>query len=109
MVRWFYPGDELQGVDWNQLAIYGVSQVTGCKSTDELKARLEDIFTTMAPGISFSDSSQYDLRNITPADTTGMSIVSWQHYGADLGLLATYTQASARTARSTHKMSANWR
>lgn len=87
MVRWFYPGDEAQQIDWDTLALYGVAQVADCRTPEELKGTLEAIFAPVTPGVRFTNTSQYGpLEAITPPDTTGMTPVSWQHYGVDLGL-----------------------
>lgn len=102
LVRWFYPGDEVQEVDWDQFATYGISQVVDCGTPAELRHKLETLFTPIAPGIRFSDRAEYQsLTSITPSDTTGMSIVSWQHYGVDLGLWS-HRYASKRTNRLLH-------
>ncbi|MEG1842518.1 MAG: hypothetical protein RR221_07390 [Alistipes sp.] len=99
LVRWFYPGDEAQQVDWNKLAVYGVTQVVDCRTPEELKGKLEAIFTPVAPGVRFTNTSQYEsLDAITPPDTTEMAPISWQHYGVDLGLWSN-TYVSKRIGR----------
>ncbi|MEG1905687.1 MAG: S41 family peptidase [Bacteroidales bacterium] len=99
MVRWFYPGDEAQQIDWDAFALYGVAQVADCQTPEELKGKLEAIFAPVAPGVRFTNTSQYgSLDAITPPDTTGMTPVSWQHYGVDLGLWSN-TYVSKRIGR----------
>lgn len=84
LVRWFHPSDEAQRVDWNDLALYGVERVAGCRSTAELRRELEALLLPVAPGVRFSDDAQWDgAASIRPADTTGMSVVAWQHKGVD--------------------------
>lgn len=100
LVRWFHPSDEAAEVDWNSFALYGVSKVKDCRDIDVLKRELESMFLPVAPGISFTTDETYDgLGSITPADTCGMDVVSWQHYGVDLGLVGT-PYISKRTCRS---------
>jgi len=78
LVRWFYPSDEAQEIDWNRFALYGSCQVAGCRSTDELKTKLETLFKLIAPGISFSaENTPPDNSLITPQDTTGMYVIAW--------------------------------
>ena len=87
LVRWFYPSDEAQQVNWNQFALYGVEKVSDCSSTEDLKRELETLFKPIAPGISFSKKEKpEDLSLIVPPDTSGMLLVAWQHSGVDLGL-----------------------
>jgi len=87
LVRWFYPSDEAQEIDWNQFALYGSSQVVGCRSAVDLKKNLEALFLPIAPGIFFSEQDTPSGQSfITPPDTTGMHLVAWQHYGVNLGL-----------------------
>ena len=99
LVRWFYPADEIGEIDWDKFATYGISQVAECSSSEELTNQLEELFAPIAPGVSFTKGSKYEsLGSITPPDTTGMSIVSWQHHGVDLGLWSNY-YTSKRTNR----------
>ncbi|MDL2231632.1 hypothetical protein LJB85_02705 [Porphyromonadaceae bacterium OttesenSCG-928-L07] len=101
LVRWFHPSDEAQKVNWEKFAAYGVSQIAGCKTPEQFAGKLEELFRPIAPGITFSDKLQYqDIALITPPDTTGMSLVSWQHYGVDLGVWS-HACLSKRTNRST--------
>ena len=91
LVRWFYPSDEAQNIDWNQFALYGSSQVVGCRSVDDLKKKLETLFEPIAPGISFAgEGTPSNQSFITPPDTSGMHLVAWQHHGVDLGLMSNY-------------------
>ena len=38
-VRYFYPGDEASGIDWDKFAIYGCSMVDKCKSQQVLASQ----------------------------------------------------------------------
>ncbi len=91
LARWFNPSDEAQEIDWNSFALYGSSQVAGCRSVDDLKKELELLFHPIVPGISFSgEDTPSNQPSITPPDTTGMYLVAWQHHGVDLGLWSNY-------------------
>ncbi|MDL2231899.1 hypothetical protein LJB85_04115 [Porphyromonadaceae bacterium OttesenSCG-928-L07] len=107
LVRWFHPSDEAQEVNWEKFAAYGVSQIAGCKTPEQFAGKLEELFRPIAPGISFSDKDQYqDVALITPPDTIGMSPVSWQHYGVDLGVWSN-RYVSKRTNRPLHTQAIN--
>ncbi len=86
VVRWFYPGDEAQQVDWNKFATYGISKLVDSDSPEELKIKLQEVFAPFSRSVVISDSPQYNIKNINPNDTSDMDIVSWQHSGVGLGL-----------------------
>lgn len=86
LVRWFYPSDEAQTIDWNQFAIYGIDQVIKCKSEKELIETLNRLFLPIAPAMQFSyaaDSSKYSYLP-EGVDTTALLPVCWQHDGVEL-------------------------
>lgn len=106
MVRWFYPGDEIQNIDWDLLALHGVQRISQANTTEDLKATLQNLFYPIAPGVIISTDPNYDLSFIIPDDTTGMKEIAWQHYGVDLGKWSNaYT--SKRTYRNTDSQSLN--
>ena len=100
LVRWFYPGDMPEGFDWNGFALYGMSEVLECENEEELKMTLAGLFGPIAPGVEFSGSDEYNgLGSITPADTSGMYQIAWQHCGVDLGPESNW-YVSKRTGRA---------
>lgn len=98
LIRWFYPSDEAQEIDWNQFALYGVSRVQECKSANELQQVLKGIFNPLAPAVSFSLDGSVDSTLSYPIDSAEQSLVAWQHYGVELGLWSNY-YVSKRTNR----------
>ena len=44
VVRWFYPGDEAQDVDWNALALEGVRKVDSVNSKEEFQSVMTELF-----------------------------------------------------------------
>ncbi len=87
-VKYFYPGDEAAVVDWEGLAVYGSGQVANARDSKELRLALNRIFLPIAPAMklySTGENAEFDLRTITPADTSGYKVVSWQHLGVGLG------------------------
>lgn len=85
VIRWFYPGDEAQTVDWNALAVYGVHRIEQVNSNEELQSALQDIFYPIASGVAITTDAKYDTRQITPENSVGMKEIAWQHSGVDLG------------------------
>lgn len=87
-VKYFYPGDEAAAMDWDRFAVYGVKKVENSKNTAELKKALEELFLPITPGLIIHETGvKLKLSNtrITPPDTTGMKVVTWQHLGVGLG------------------------
>lgn len=87
LIRWFYPSDEAQAIDWNKLALYGVEEVMKCKTEQELIETLNRLFSPLAPTAQFFTAD----KDITPfswssydVDTTGLQPVCWQHFGVEL-------------------------
>ena len=88
-VRFFHPSDEAAGLDWNRFAVYGAKQVAGCRNPQELSATLIALFQPIAPTVRiYSKDKPADTFNqqiLTPAETTGYKVVSWQHEGVEVG------------------------
>lgn len=100
LVRWYWPGDLPEGFDWNRFALYGMEKVSVCKDTEALGDTLTELFSAIAPGVTFSGSERYDgLESVTPADTSGMYSIAWQHRGVDLGPQSNW-YVSKRTGRA---------
>lgn len=86
-VRWFYPGDEASQIDWNKFAVYGIRNVENARSQKELKEKLTDLFKPIAPALKFVNTNQefkFDVKSITPVDTSGLSCIFWMNYGVGL-------------------------
>ena len=87
-VRWFYPGDEAGQIDWNKFAVYGTRKVENARTQRELQDILLELFKPLAPAIQIIDKKQdanFELKSITPDDTSGLNKISWVHYGVCLG------------------------
>jgi hypothetical protein len=86
-VKYFHPADEAYEIDWDRFAVYGVKQVEPAKNSTELKKILEELFLPIAPSIVIypaNEKASFSVSRITPADTTGMKTIAWQHYGVRL-------------------------
>ena len=87
-VRWFYPGDEASSIDWNRFAVYGIQKVENARNQKELKTILQELFKPIAPALIIDDATlvnNFDIKNITPRDTSVNKLVYWLHYGVYLG------------------------
>ena len=87
-VRYFHPSDEASKIDWNRFAIYGVQNVKDADSQLDLKDKLADLFQPIAPTAqiySVDTDPPQPAAILTPDDTTGLRLVSWQHEGFGFG------------------------
>lgn len=92
-VRYFHPSDAASEIDWARFAIHGVRQVKDASHPDELSARLATLFAPIAPTVQLyptGDAPPPASDVLTPADTSGLDLVAWQHRGVDLGSRAPY-------------------
>lgn len=87
-VRYFHPSDEAAATDWEGFAVYGAEQVENAATAEDLKRKLEELFLPIAPSIRIDIAGQkvsFDKAEITPQDTAGYDIVTWQHLGIGFG------------------------
>ena len=100
-VKYFHPGDEAAAIDWNKFAIYGSAEVLKCKDAACLQKTLVGLFEPIAPTIQIVRKGQekpFSQKAITPPDTTGYKVVTWQHRGLGNGMPKNVYQ-SGRTNR----------
>jgi len=86
-VRFFHPSEEASKINWNHFAIYGSKQVEKAKNSQELKQILEELFLPIAPSLVIyhtQEKKTFSLSSITPQNTTGMKVITWQHRGVKL-------------------------
>jgi C-terminal processing protease CtpA/Prc len=87
-VKYFHPSDEAANLDWDKFAVYGSREIEKCKTSGELQKTLLELFLPIAPTIKIVHEKQggsFTISTVTPADTTGFKVVSWQHTGVGLG------------------------
>ncbi|CAN5495145.1 S41 family peptidase [soil metagenome] len=83
-VRYFYPGDEAQTINWDKFAVYGTSQVDQCKTPEELKTTLNNIFLPLAPSLKIFETEenlQFDATALNAPDKKKYVTIAWQHQG----------------------------
>lgn len=87
-VKYFHPSDAAADIDWERFAIHGARQIQNAQTPADLKSQLGALFAPFAPTIQLYTSDEappppYDL--LTPADTSGLQLIAWQHRGVGLG------------------------
>ncbi|RFB17398.1 ABC transporter permease subunit [Bacillus sp. HNG] len=83
-VRFFHPSDEVEEIDWNQFALYGMEKIIGSKNEQELKENLEEIFQPIAPTLKiYLTDEEYDryLPDYKKLRDPSYELVAWQHEG----------------------------
>ncbi|HOD53706.1 MAG TPA: S41 family peptidase [Candidatus Cloacimonadota bacterium] len=83
-VRFFYPGDEAQEIDWDQFAIYGCDHVLNAENDVELIRILHELFLPVAPGILVYQKNNHidnSFKHIIPFDPENYMITHWQYNG----------------------------
>lgn len=101
-VRYFHPSDEASEIDWNKFAIYGSGEARSCKDAAELQQTLIELFEPIAPTVKVvrkGKGEKFSIKSITPPDTTGYKVITWQHSGLGDGNLKNVYQ-SGRINRS---------
>ncbi|WP_263784510.1 M56 family metallopeptidase [Salinibacter grassmerensis] len=95
-VRYFHPSDAAAETNWDAFAVHGVREVTDAGSRSELRSTLHELFAPIAPTVQLYETGEQSPAPpevLAPADTTGLSLVSWQHKGVDLGNRGPYESA----------------
>lgn len=88
-VKYFHPSDEAAGIDWARFSMYGAKEIEKCSSPQQVIETLNRLFNPIAPSARFSVSQsepKYDLKIITPDDTSGYRFTYWQHQGVSIGM-----------------------
>jgi hypothetical protein len=98
-VRFFHPSDEAARVDWEKLALVGVSRVREAETPAELERALEALFGPLAPTMRvFAEGQEPEgPLDLWPDFRGNLVVVAWQHKGVDLGNRGNYQ--SVRTHR----------
>jgi len=84
-VRYFYPGDEAQQMDWERFAIYGSNKVINLPDDKQLVTELKELYLPIAPAIQIGMGDKeinLDPKSITPQNLQdGWNVISYQHMG----------------------------
>ena len=86
-VKYFHPSDESASIDWDDFAIYGAELVAKCQNQFELKQKLLELFSPIAPTLQITEVSEelvFDENIINPPNRESYKVVSWQHLGLGL-------------------------
>lgn len=101
-VKYFHPGDDAAIIDWSKFSSYGAKEIDKCKTSEEVVETLNKLFSPFAPSVKFCVSKnkpEFDLKIITPKDTSGYKLTYWQHHGVGFGMQMEGTYKSKRINR----------
>ena len=97
VVRYFYPGDAAQGIDWNRFAVAGVTDAQQAHDSTDLQRKLDALFAPLGPGIEIvPEHTAFSPALSATADPEG-SLVAWRYLGFPATPHSPY--ARERTAR----------
>jgi hypothetical protein len=97
VVRYFYPGDAVQGLNWNRFAAYGVSQVRRAHDSNALAATLHRLFDPVTAGIVIlSEKQPFPVAKALMADQPQLY---WQRLGYADGVNRYATYQAKRITR----------
>lgn len=81
-VRHFYPGDEVEGLAWDDVALAGVRAVEGARDAAELAAGLQAFFAPIAPAVQVFASGAEPAPAVEQApDAERVHARWWRHHG----------------------------
>src|SRR4051812_48683601 len=78
VLRFFYPSDAAASLDWNRVAMDGVTRVRTAPDSDTLASQLRAMFAQLGPGIEIASS----LPAFRAPAPSGEPLVAWRYTGA---------------------------
>jgi C-terminal processing protease CtpA/Prc len=97
VVRYYYPGDAVRGLNWNRFAVHGVSQVRSAHDSEALAVSLRRLFDPVTTGIMIlSEEQPFPTAQSLVAD---QAQVYWQRLGYADGVNRYAVYQAKRTAR----------
>jgi hypothetical protein len=80
-VKYFYPGDKANSLDWNNLLITNLNEIENLNSLNDLEKKLQDIFFPIAPYIQiFQNNNIIKSKNIFNSENNSKPVF-WQYLG----------------------------
>jgi len=83
-VRFFYPSDEAQLINWYRFANYGSIKVLDAKNDTDLQEQLKQLFIPFASDVKIYIASSPELIKANPPFNDSLRVISWQHIGVQL-------------------------
>jgi C-terminal processing protease CtpA/Prc len=97
VVRYYYPGDAVQGLNWNRFAVFGVSRVRSAHDSKALAESLRKLFDSVTTGIVILPEKQ-PFPAAQPL-ATDQAQVYWQRLGYADGVNYYAAYQAKRSAR----------
>jgi C-terminal processing protease CtpA/Prc len=86
-IRYFHPSDEASEIDWDALAVVGAARVGNARDPADLRGRLLELFSPVAPTLQIFRSGEAPPARPPPALPPGGVAVTWQHVGYGFGTI----------------------
>lgn len=97
VVRYFYPGDAAQNIDWNRFAVAGVTDARQAHDRADLQRKLTALLAPLGPGIEIVPTHTAFPSALPSTTAPGEPLVAWRYLGFPAAPHSTY--ARERTAR----------
>jgi len=78
LVRYYYPGDAAQQIDWNRFAVLGVHEAREATGPADLARRLQALVMPLGPGIDIRTEA---MALPPPLQTGSRNLVAWRYLG----------------------------
>ncbi len=107
-VRHFHPSDAAAQANWDAFAVQGVRTVEAATSPADLAAKLQTLLNPVAPTVQvFPTGNPPGLPvDLTPASTSGLQFIRWNHYGVYLSSSSNIYTSSRQTAAASSPLPA---
>lgn len=76
-VRYFYPSDAAEALDWDRFAVLGAGRVRSARDVVALETTLKELFAPLGPGIEIGAR----LSPAPPVGSVEAGLVSWKYMG----------------------------
>jgi C-terminal processing protease CtpA/Prc len=97
VVRYFYPGDAAQDIDWNRFAVAGVTEARAAGDAADLRERMQALFAPLGPGIEIAGENE----EFPPAAVdANPPLLAWRYVGFPSTLSQTYLGERTGRGRS---------
>ena len=97
-VRYFHPSDQSSLVDWESMALHGVTKVFESPDDESVETLLTKIFDPVVVDLEFYRGEEKAKPKTQKVSAS--KILAWQHRGVGCGTAASRLYKSARTNRS---------
>ncbi|MDR3252584.1 MAG: S41 family peptidase [Tannerella sp.] len=68
-IRYFYPNDKIKNLDWYKFLIYSLNEIESCKSDDDFRKKLQELFSPICPQLLINQSKKPATASLIPSNS----------------------------------------